>query len=397
MQHQLYPAALAEDSLERHVARHTRKGHAVYLTVVSLFLAVCAALPLLRVSVSVQGAGIIRPTTDKHEVRSRVSGLAAQIRVHEGQIVSMGDTVAVLRTVAVEGRETLLAEQEREKQRTLADLELLAGTNLSAADTPRLQTSTYRQEYVQFDNERRENTIRQDKARKDLERTRLLHAQHFTTSTELEDRQFQFDQAKADGALILERYRAKWQASAAGLREEIKALASQRQQVGEERSLYTVTAPVSGTVEQLSSVSAGSFVQAGEALAVISPTSTLVAEIYVTPRDIGLVRAGASVRMLIDAFNYSDWGFVNGQVAEVSGDFVQMNGQPMFKVRCFMDRERLTLRNGFSGQLKKGMTLRGRFVVAERSVLQLLSDDINDWLNPARGPLAGSAIVVARD
>jgi hypothetical protein len=132
-------------------------------------------------------------------------------------------------------------------------------------------------------------------------------------------------------------------------------------------------------------------------LAVISPTSSLVAEIYVTPRDIGLVRAGASVRMLIDAFNYSDWGFVNGQVAEVSGDFVQMNGQPMFKVRCFMDRERLTLRNGFSGQLKKGMTLRGRFVVAERSVLQLLSDDINDWLNPARGPLAGSAIVVARD
>jgi HlyD family secretion protein len=114
--------------------------------------------------------------------------------------------------------------------------------------------------------------------------------------------------------------------------------------------------------------------------------------VYVTPRDIGLVRSSGAVRILIDAFNYSDWGFVNGRVMDVSGDFVQLNGQPMFKVRCEMDRDHLTLRNGFAGPLKKGMTLRARFVVAERSVLQLLSDDINDWLNPSRGPIAATAL-----
>jgi HlyD family secretion protein len=132
-------------------------------------------------------------------------------------------------------------------------------------------------------------------------------------------------------------------------------------------------------------------VQAGEALAVISPASGLVAEVYVTPRDVGLIRVGAPVRMLIDAFNYTDWGVVTGRVVEVSGDFVQVGGQPMFKVKCSMDRDWLSLRNGFTGHLRKGMTLRARFVVAERSLFQLLFDDVNDWLNPAQAPLPVAA------
>ena len=47
-----------------------------------------------------------------------------------------------------------------------------------------------------------------------------------------------------------------------------------------------------------------------------------------------------------------------------------------------LDRTELQLRNGFTGRLKKGMTLQARFMVTERTLFQLLRDDVNDWLNP---------------
>jgi hypothetical protein len=106
--------------------------------------------------------------------------------------------------------------------------------------------------------------------------------------------------------------------------------------------------------------------------------------VFVTPRDIGLIRPGGPVRIQVDAFNYNDWGFVTGRVREISQDFVVEGQQPVFRVRVALDATELRLKNGFRGELRKGMTLRARFVVAERSLFQLLRDDLNDWLNPTQ-------------
>jgi hypothetical protein len=42
------------------------------------------------------------------------------------------------------------------------------------------------------------------------------------------------------------------------------------------------------------------------------------------------------------------------------------------------------------GDLKKGLTLTARYVVARRSLLQILHDDASAWLNPqdSRHPLS---------
>jgi HlyD family secretion protein len=99
------------------------------------------------------------------------------------------------------------------------------------------------------------------------------------------------------------------------------------------------------------------------------------------------------VRMLVDAFQYTEWGVVTGSVRAVSSDVVQMDGRPMFKVTCSLAQRRLSLRTGVEGELKKGMTLQAHFVVATRSLAQLLSDNVSDWLDPSRASAAdtGSA------
>ncbi len=382
---QLYPADALDDSLETHLARHARAGRGVYHATLATVIATAAALPLIKVNVTVRSPGIIRPATEKQEIHALVSALAAQVLVRDNQTVGPGDVIVLLRATALDDRAALLTARVLEKQSLLADLTLLLTRN-----DPALRTADYQREYRQFVTEVRDNRLAQERARRETARVRDLYGTQSTTASDLEDKEFQLAQLQSQGRMILERYRTRWQTALTSLRTDLQDLASQQAQVAEQRAAYTITAPASGTVELVASLSPGSPVQEGELLAVISPRSDLVAQVYVAPRDIGLLHPGMAVRMMVDAFNYTDWGVIEGSVTEISDDFVEVDGRPMFKVTCALARTRLSLANGFTSTVRKGMTLQARFVVAERSLLQLLRDDVNDWLNPARAPLAAA-------
>ena len=90
-----------------------------------------------------------------------------------------------------------------------------------------------------------------------------------------------------------------------------------------------------------------------------------------------------NVRILFDAFNYAEWGYVKGKVFNVSEDFIQIQDKLYFKVKCYLSKDHLTLKNGFRGEVKKGMSVQGRFFVTNRPLYRLLFDKVNHWLNPA--------------
>ena len=120
-----------------------------------------------------------------------------------------------------------------------------------------------------------------------------------------------------------------------------------------------------------------------KSLGEISPDSGLIAETYVAPKDIGLLKIGTKARFQIDAYNYNEWGMATGKITSISSDIFMQNGaQPFFKVRCLLDKNSLNLKNGYVGKIKKGMTLQARFFVTRRTLFQLLYDKADDWLNP---------------
>jgi membrane fusion protein, peptide pheromone/bacteriocin exporter len=99
-------------------------------------------------------------------------------------------------------------------------------------------------------------------------------------------------------------------------------------------------------------------------------------------QDIGLLKTGMPVSFQIDAFNYNEWGMIEGSITDIAKDFVIVNERMIFKVRCRLNQTSLQLKNGYTANLKKGLTLRARFMVAKRSLYQLLYDKADDWLNP---------------
>ncbi|HET6764376.1 MAG TPA: HlyD family efflux transporter periplasmic adaptor subunit [Longimicrobiaceae bacterium] len=396
MQTQLYPPEFAENSLEALISDDARRSHAIYLLLIGTLLAAIVALPLVRVNVTVQSPGLIRPATGKHELKARASGVVDSVLVHDNEHVAAGQPVAVLRAATLDEQDRLLGSQTGELRGFAHDLQLLVALR-EGAGASGFQTARYRQAYAQFANEVREAESRRAQAARELERARALGQRDLAPASEVEQKEFALAQARAEAASVRERFLAGWQADLTQVRGQLRDLQAQAGKLKEDRSLYTITAPVEGTIEELRPVSPGSFVAQGEQLATLSPSSQLLVETYVTPRDIGLIHPGSAVRMQVDAFNYNQWGFATGRVLNISDDFVLLGQQPMFKVVCSLDQRQLSLPNGFHGRLRKGMTLRARFVVTERSVLQLLFDDVNDWLNPTQsGPSLPDAMKEAR-
>ena len=104
----------------------------------------------------------------------------------------------------------------------------------------------------------------------------------------------------------------------------------------EQKKNYIVKAQVAGTLQQIPGKYVGSFIQAGEILGTISPDDSLViAECYVSPQNIGLIKKGQTALFRIDAFNYNEWGMIKGTVADIAHDFIIMNDRRYLRLNVF--------------------------------------------------------------
>lgn len=91
--------------------------------------------------------------------------------------------------------------------------------------------------------------------------------------------------------------------------------------------LLRLTAPVSGTVQQLTAHTVGGVVQAAQPLMVIVPKQHLVEiEAFVANKDIGFLEPGQTVSVKIETFDYTKYGMVTGRVSHVSRDAIDPNG-----------------------------------------------------------------------
>ena len=122
---------------------------------------------------------------------------------------------------------------------------------------------------------------------------------------------------------------------------------SQIKQIHEEQKQYVILSPSSGKLLQVAGFQSGNFIAPGQPLAYISSGDSLIAECYVSPTEIGYIEENQQVTFRFDAFNYREWGVIEGEVTEVLHDVIQIDNQPAFRVRCLLHDDTLYLKNGW--------------------------------------------------
>jgi HlyD family secretion protein len=315
-------------------------------------LGVFVALPFVYVDISVASPGVIRTLSEKTELKSLVSGRITKMDVAENQMVKAGDILYAIATEELDNKLALSVFDERENNQKLADLKtLLHVEKNNLFSNFRTSTGLYTQQLNLFRSQLQENLFAQKKIDAELNSDRQLYHDKVISKRELDSKEYELTKLRAEYASIFQRQKSQWQAELNGFRLEAEQKRAEKNQVIQQKQFYEIKAPVSGNIQQVVGKYEGSYIQTGESLGIISPDSSILVECYVSPQDIGLLKPDMPVRFQIDAFNYNEWGLVNGKIAEVAKDFVVINEQPVFKVRCLLEKQEVSLPTGYKATL----------------------------------------------
>lgn len=379
----LFAGACPADSLQALLSERYTRTPIVYLSVLLVVGGICISLPLVPIPVSVRAAGMIRPTVERQEIRAGQSGVVVESWMREGQTVSAGDQLLRFDGEALDARRAQVARLRRETQTTIRDLELLGRSAVELGVVPRWPgAGALAAELVSYRAGLAEQSSRAARVGDELSRAEQLWGRGLLAAAEVE--RLRHDAAAERAGL--ERYvaesRARWSEAAAEQKALLSELDAESAALAVDQQLLTVTAPISGSIEDVARISKGSFVSAGERLATLSPASRLRVEAHLGAREVALVRPGARVHVRVHGFAPGEWGLLSGRVVRVGGDYVLMNGRPTFRLEVELERDHLRLPNGRIGALRKGLPVEVRIVVARPSALRFLKDTITDWIDP---------------
>lgn len=379
MKAKIFPYKLIDANVEALNAKHHTTSKVLYLAVIFFLIAVVVALPYIKVNISTQSRGILKTEQQNNPINSGIYSQINGIFIAENQEVSKGDTIAILNSSKLEEQISLNQEKIKENHHYVRDLQQLIQKG-SATDG--LYSSLYNHEFIQYQQRIAEQELKLNYTKNALERANKLINTGTIAKNEHEQARFEYEMAASTLKVFKEQQRKTWQFELNKYKAENRELSSQIEQIQKDKKEHIITAPIDGIITQYSGIQAGNFISPNQPIAYISSTNELLVENYVSPSDIGLIQEGMRVKFQIDAFNYNQWGIVEGTVKSVSGDITTVQDQPFFIVRCALDRDYLSLTNGYKGTFKKGMTLTSRFSITERTLYQLLYDKMDDWLNP---------------
>lgn len=352
----------------------------IYLPILLFIFVILFLLPIIRIPITSSSRGVIRSYTENTKLTSVVSGKIIKTSLFQNnQAVNKGDTLLVVTAEQLETQKNLQNNQASDYHAQLSDLNKLVAGNYSS-----LQTGQYQRELSAMHEKIAQINAQLKLAEKDFSRAKKLFEQDIFSQAEYDKNLFNVENLKRQISTTKEQQVAQWQTQKREVERQIRSLSAESTRIAQESKNYIVTAPMSGRLVNFSGIQKGNYIIQGQEIGNISPEESLIIETYVSPKDIGFIYPKQQVKIQMDTYNYNQWGLLTGKVIQVDQNITvdQQTGNTFFRVLCSMDQNYLQLKNGYKGNIEKGMTLTTRFHLIDRTLWQLLFDRVDDWFNP---------------
>ena len=316
----------------------------------------------------------------------------------QGQLKSIGGTVEVKSPAGGQVAEVLFKDGELVKQGSLllrfdtrkASDEKLTLTRLIALEEKellnRLATLSSQQEMLSS----RLSVLEQKLATKSkiiFELEKLADVGGFQQLQLLEQKDQLFELRKQLGEIQEQKGQIQLQADQTRLatRKSVNQMKNRLKQAELQLQYQTVYAPVTGVVFDPQARVEG-VLQAGERILSIVPQAGLYAEVFVPNKDIGFVRTGQKSKVRIDAFPFTRYGELTGEVSQIAADALPPSQELKFyrfPVKLKLDRNYLE-NNNIRIPLQAGMAVTSNLKLREKRVISLISDLLVDQTDSIR-------------
>lgn len=365
------------NNLENLIYKNKTKSISIYLALVLAIVVMLFLLPVIKVDISRQSRGIIRSKTDNVPLTTIISGRIIWLALKNNASVSKGDTLIKI------SKEGLLTEKKTQDTLSDAAQQLLEDiSNLLSNKVSHLKTSAAKEDFYKYQSHKNELQSKVSQTQINYNRNKILFDKGIIASAEYEKQLYEFRFANQALQSFVCQQKSTWENQKRELEERVKNIDGTVAKIKAEENNYVVLAPISGTIESFSGLQVGSFLNASQPIATISAADKLIVESTILPNDIGLIKRNQVVKFQIDAFNYNQWGLLEGKVIDIDHNITIQGDQAFFKVRCALNSIEMKLQSGYKTKISKGMTLTSRYIIARRSLFDLLFDKMDDWLNP---------------
>lgn len=162
--------------------------------------------------------------------------------------------------------------------------------------------------------------------------------------------------------------------------DQITQSGEDTKKTGQRKALTRLTAPVTGTVQQLAIHTVGGVVKEAEALMAIVPDNeTLEVEAQVENKDIGFVKPGQSATIKIESFPYTRYGYLQGTVESVSHDAMQDEKKGLiYQARVKLKQTHLDI-DGTRVNLTSGMVVSTEIKTGKRRVISYFLSPLQEY------------------
>jgi membrane fusion protein, adhesin transport system len=346
----------------------------------------------------VRAQGQFIPQDKTQVIQAADGGVITELRVSEGETVTKGQVLAVLE------RDRARAGLDEVSNR-IAGLHITRLRALAEATSKNPRFGAYEKTHtdlVQAQNELHlQNKIALQKdesalaeqlrlAQDELDLVQRLYDQGDISYIELMRTQRGVVDARQKLQGVQEKYKSDARRELAKIEEEIT---SQRSKLQERQSVLDHTdiqASLDGVVKSLRINTLGGVLRSGDELMQISPTSGgYIIEAKVNPADIGQLQLGMPVTVRLDAFDYSIYGSLAGQLTYLSADTLTEQGpdgrsQVYYRAKVQLnplDPDQRIKTN----DVKAGMTASLDILTGRRSLLTFITKPITRAFSGALG------------
>lgn len=371
-----------------------RRPRLLLLTTLATFVVLTVWAAYAEVDQSTRAPAQIIASSRSQFVQATGDGVLAELRVKEGDIVQAGQVVAVLEQArAVASNSDSLAKVAALRAALVRlQAEVYARPLVFSADLQaypefvKNQTQLYQRRKQAVSEELSSINSGLNLAREELGMNEVLLKAGDISRVDLLHLQRQVYELEGKVAWTRNKFLQDAQAELTKVRED---LFTQEQVLRERSNLLAHTelrAPREGIVKNIRVNTIGGVLRAGEAVMEVLPTDgELIAELKVVPADIGFLRVGLPATLKLDAFDYSIYGSLAGEVIYISSDTLSeetRNGaMPYYRINVRIGKPEGNNPRANEIKITPGMTASVDIRSASRSVLNYLLKPVHKTLD----------------
>lgn len=188
----LLPPEWLENSIESYTYQQTTHSQRIYWVVLVVVLAALISLPFIYVDISVQGSGVIRPVTEKTEIKAPITELVDSVYIREGATVSKGDIILTFRASNSDYKIAYQANRITDYESHLADLNYLA----SGQKPPVFSSPVRQQQYTYYIKRQTELSTSVAQAEREYYRNKSLYEKKVISEEEYDKYYYQYESQK---------------------------------------------------------------------------------------------------------------------------------------------------------------------------------------------------------